>query len=95
MSCLLNRKIERRRNPRRQAEGATVYLSWLGQKRCHCQVIDLSVTGVLVKVGSLGIPDGELIKLVFALPFNSLIKVHYLSAVVVHRSEMGIGLKFQ
>jgi hypothetical protein len=94
VSCLLNREMERRRNPRRRTE-AKVYLSWPGQAPCRCQVTDLSVTGAFVEVGSLRIPENKVIKLVFVLTFGPLVKMHYLSAIVVHRSEMGLGLKFQ
>jgi hypothetical protein len=86
--------MERRRNPRKRTE-AKVYLSWSGQGPCRCQVTDLSVTGAFIKVGSLRIPEDKIIKLVFVLTLDSLVKMHYLSAIVVHRSEMGLGLMFR
>ncbi|ADE13647.1 type IV pilus assembly PilZ [Nitrosococcus halophilus Nc 4] len=94
MSCFLSKKIERRRNPRKRA-GVRVYLSWPGQQPQRCQVINLSVTGAFVEVGPLRIPEDRIIKLVFVLSADSLIKMHHLSATVVHRSQEGIGLMFQ
>ena len=94
MSCVLNSRIDRRRNSRKRSE-AKVYLSWSGQEPYRCQVRDLSVTGAFVEVGPLRIPEDKNIKLVFVLTFGSLVKTYRLSAVVVHRSEIGLGLMFQ
>ncbi|QBQ53439.1 PilZ domain-containing protein [Nitrosococcus wardiae] len=94
MSCFLSKRIERRRNPRKQA-AVRVYLSWSGQQPCRCRVTNLSVTGAFVEVGPLRIPEDGIIKLVFVLPAESLIKTHHLSAIVVHRSQEGIGLMFR
>lgn len=88
------KKMERRQNLRKQSV-VKVYLSWSGQELQCCRVKNLSATGAFIDVGPLRIPEDRIIKLVFVLPIESLIKIHRLSAIVVHRSQQGLGLMFQ
>ncbi|EDZ66173.1 Type IV pilus assembly protein PilZ [Nitrosococcus oceani AFC27] len=94
VSRFLSKKMERRQNSRRQS-AVKVYLSWPGQESQCCRVKNLSATGAFIEVGALRIPEDRIIKLAFVLPINSLIKIHRLSAIVVHRSHQGLGLMFQ
>lgn len=94
MSYSLNRRIDRRQNTRKRI-AIKAYLSWSGQQPYRCWATDLSMNGAFIKVGSLRIPEGKIVKVVFVLAADSLIKMHYQSATVVHRSEQGLGLMFQ
>lgn len=94
MPYSLNKKVDRRQNPRKSI-AVKVYLSWPGQRPCRCWVADLSMSGALIKAGSLRIPENEIVKLIFVLPGDPLIKIYRQSATVVHRSDKGLGLMFK
>lgn len=94
MSYSLNEKTDRRQNPRKRT-AVKVYLSWPGQESHCCWAVDVSMNGAFIKVGSLRIPEDEIVKLAFVLPIDSLIKIHRQSATVVHRCDKGLGLMFQ
>jgi hypothetical protein len=84
---------DRRHNPRKRTVGS-VYLSWAGKTSHHCHVIDLSTAGALVDVGPLRVPTGAIVELAFVRRADQVIGLVRRSAVVVRRSQVGLGLMF-
>ena len=93
MTYSFDTAIERRQDPRKRST-ACVHLSWDGQRPCRGRATDLSTTGAFVDVGPVRIPEGVIVELAFVLNLNSLIKIYRRSALVVRRSDSGLGLMF-
>ena len=84
---------DRRHNPRKRTAGR-VYLSWAGKAGHRCRVIDLSTGGAFIDVGPLRVPTGAIVELAFIRPTDPVIGLVRRSAVVVRRSQVGLGLMF-
>ena len=84
-----------RRLLERNKVSTTVYLSVPGGRLQRCQARNLSAMGVYLDVGSLGLPAGTVVNLVFAVSLNDTVRLHRRKAVVAHISDNGAGLMMQ
>jgi hypothetical protein len=84
-----------RRNSERKKVAARVYLYVAGQPFRRCTACNLSSGGVFIEAKPLSLRRGRKVQLVFALPFNGVIRLRRLPAVVARTSKNGIGMLLQ
>jgi len=86
-------KRERRRNPRTPTQ-VKAYLSRRGHPRYRGHVRDLSAAGAFVATGPVTIPEQHVVEIDLVMHTGVIARIHRRPAIVVRRSEEGIGLKF-
>ena len=86
--------MERRLHTRHRAR-TTVYVSAPGRKGKLCRARNLSANGVFVETSNLGLPQGSLVELAFAINLGRITKIHRRTAVVAHISHGGTGLRME
>lgn len=84
--------MERRLHTRHRAR-ATVYLMVPGRKGSLCRAHNLSANGVFVETRNLGLAQGSIVELAFAISLGVVTKIHRRQAVVAHVSRGGTGLR--
>lgn len=89
--------MERRAHTRKTVDAdVTVYLYFAGQRIGYAQACDLSAGGVFLVTKSLELPIDTPLELVFTIdaPASSVVRLYRISAVVTHRFEDGVGVRF-
>lgn len=84
--------MERRQSERKRVK-ANVYLFFQGQRIRRCRAVNLSSRGVLLDTGSLNIPRGTKLELVFVLDLGITTKLHRLRGVVARVGEGATGMR--
>ncbi len=96
-NMLSNKSINRRVCIRRSAD-ITVYFSSAStrpeNRLKRFSVRDLSNMGAFIEMRPVNIHRDMRVHLIFALKLGSLVKLHRISAVVVHIARGGIGVRF-
>ncbi len=86
--------MERRLHTRHRARTA-VYLNMPGRKGKLCRARNLSANGVFVETANLGLTEGSLVELAFAINLGRITKIHRRTAIVAHVSHGGTGLRME
>ena len=86
--------MERRLHTRHLAR-TTVYLNVPGRKGKLCRARNLSANGVFVEAASLGLAQGSLVELAFAINLGRITKIHRRTAIVAHVTLGGTGLRME
>ncbi len=89
--------MERRAHTRKAVNAdVTVYLYFAGQRIGHAQACDLSAGGVFLLADDLELPIDSPLELVFTIdaPASTVIRLYRISAVVAHKFEEGVGVRF-
>ena len=81
-----------RRLLERNKVSTEVYLRIPGEKQVRCEAKDLSAMGVFLQVNKLGLTEGTVVSLVFAVDLGDTVRLHRRSAMVAHVAERGAGL---
>lgn len=85
---------ERRRFPRRQSDGARVYLHVRGRSTRQCRVRDISRSGIFIETEDL-LPLAFSVELAFTcLHTRNIVKIYRRSAYIARASEDGLVAVF-
>ncbi len=86
--------MERRLHTRHRAR-TTVYVQLPGKRGRLCRARNLSANGVFVETENLGLHQGSVVELAFAINLGAITKLHRRTAVVAHVTRGGTGLRME
>jgi hypothetical protein len=86
--------MERRQHSRHNAQ-TTVYIQIPGSGGKVCCARNLSANGAFVETENLGLRKGTLVALAFAVTEGRVTRIHRRTAVVVHVTQGGTGLRVE
>lgn len=88
---MIGSRLDRRQSTRRHAQ-ANVYLTCPGEPVRRCKINNLSASGIFIESGSLQLPEGSMVDLIFPITRGSVIKILRRRASVAHVTRSGAGM---
>ena len=87
--------MERRTHMRKPVD-VSVYLSCSGYRPVRGTAVDISHSGIYVKMNPLYLPTNKPLNLMFALHIDSsnIVHMHRVSAVITRSAADGVGMAF-